>query len=160
MGAAVKRHKLSGYIFGDQLQAEVKDVLRSCKRGTGKTRHASSLEVEKVKSLAEEKLQHLRKQAASKNEEASRAIDELHKEIIESDNLRVQIRQRTERAESLCVQAEREADAEKVMLEQEKKDMVQSYQRLEKVVVNHLRNLRNAVTDESDPLNESSVAFV
>ena len=46
------------------------------------------------------------------------------------------------------------------MLEQEKKDMVQSYQRLEKVVVNHLRNLRNAVTDESDPLNESSVAFV
>ena len=49
------------------------------------------------------------------------------------------------------MQAEREADAEKVMLEQEKKDMVQSYQRLEKVVVNHLRNLRNAVTDESDP---------
>jgi kinetochore protein Nuf2 len=66
-------------------------------------------QVVRQSARAEEKLQHLRKQAASKNEEASRAIDELHKEIIESDNLRVQIRQRTERAESSCVQAEREA---------------------------------------------------
>ena len=109
---------------------------------------------------ADEKLQHLRKQAAAKNEEAGQAIDDLHKEIIEADSLRVQIRQRAERADSACVQAEREADAEKVLLEQEKKDMVESYQRLEKVVVNHLRNLRSAVTEASDPLNESSVAFV
>lgn len=117
-------------------------------------------QVVRQSTRAEEKLQHLRKQSATKNEEAGRAIDDLHKEIIEADNLRAQVRQRAERSDSSCVQAEREAEAEKVLLEQEKKDMVHSYQRLEKVVVSHLRNLRNAVTEESDPLNESSVAFV
>lgn len=108
---------------------------------------------------ADEKLQHLRKQSKGKNTEATQAIEDLHKQILKAEKDNMAIKRRCEDNENSVAQAEREAEGEKLRMEQEKKDITQAFQRLEKSVVPFLRNIRNAVTEDSDPLNQS-VAYV
>jgi hypothetical protein len=108
---------------------------------------------------ADEKLQHLRKQSKGKNTEATQAIEDLHKQILKAEKDNMAIKRRCEDNENSVAQVEREAEGEKLRMEQEKKDITQAFQRLEKSVVPFLRNIRNAVTEDSDPLNQS-VAYV
>jgi kinetochore protein Nuf2 len=126
------------------LDQNVQQVVRACNR-------------------TEDKLSHLRKQNRNKSDEAANAIKALHEEILRAEQGRTGVRQKVEEIENARVAAEREADAERAAQEQEKKDMVRSYQKLEKVVVAHLRSIRGAVdTDniENEANCDDSVAFV
>jgi kinetochore protein Nuf2 len=67
---------------------------------------------------AEEKLMHLRKQAASRSGENQTAIEALHKKLIEGDKDRMQLAAKAERVEADAVKLDREADAEKILQEQ------------------------------------------
>jgi len=103
-------------------------------------------------SRAEEKLQHLRRQAATRGAETQQAVDDLHRQLLEAENARAQIKSRVERAESEAQRIEREAEAEQQAQEQERADMVACYQRLEKGVITHLQDLRRAI-EEEPPVN-------
>jgi uncharacterized membrane protein len=48
---------------------------------------------------AEERLQHIRKQAATRSADNQRAVEDLHRQLIDAENVRVQVRTKVERAE-------------------------------------------------------------
>jgi len=76
----------------------------------------------------EEKLAHLRRQASSRSTDSTAAVEDLHRQLVEAENFRVQVRSRSERAEGEVLRQEREAEAEAQALEQEHADMVAAYQ--------------------------------
>ena len=98
----------------------------------------------------DEKLKHLRKQCSDQNEESQAGMETLHKQLLEAENERVSLKSALDRGERDVINLEREAEAEAQLMEQEKSDMIQSYQRLEKVVIGHLRSLREAVEATND----------
>lgn len=67
---------------------------------------------------AEEKLLHLRKQAASRSGENQATIEALHKKLIEGEKDRMELAVKAERVEVDAVKLDREADAEKILQEQ------------------------------------------
>lgn len=146
-------------------QGELQKCLEESTAHVAEKRHALAALDQNVQQVlragvrADEKLQHLRNQNKAKNAEATRAIEELHKQILQAESEKMTIKRRCEDSENSVSQLEREAEGEKLRMEQEKKDITQAFQRLEKSVVPFLRNIRNAVTDDSDPLNQS-VAYV
>jgi predicted nucleic acid-binding Zn-ribbon protein len=97
---------------------------------------------------ADEKLQLLRRQAATRGSETQRQVEELHKRLIDAENNRVQVRAKAEKAEGESTRLEREIEAESLAQEQERNDMATAYHRLEKVVIGHLQTLRKAMEEE------------
>lgn len=77
---------------------------------------------------AEEKLVHLRKQSASRATDSAAGVEEVHRQLVEAENFRVQVRARSERSEGEVSRLDREAEAETMALGQEYTDMVASYQ--------------------------------
>jgi len=94
---------------------------------------------------AEEKLVHLRKQTQTRGDEFQQTIDDLHKRLIEADAFRLQVAARVERQEGEADRLEQELATENGTQEAEISDISTSYQRLEKVVVAHLKDLQNAL---------------
>ena len=97
---------------------------------------------------ADEKLQLLRRQAATRGSETQRQVEELHKRLIDAENNRVQVRAKAEKTEGESTRLEREIEAESLAQEQERNDMATAYHRLEKVVIGHLQTLRKAMEEE------------
>jgi kinetochore protein Nuf2 len=101
---------------------------------------------------SEDKLQTFRRLTANRGADSQKAIEELHKQLIDAENFRMQIRARAERVEGESQRLEREMEAEGLLQEQEREDMVASYQRLEKHVISHLHTFRKAL-EEVGPAN-------
>lgn len=121
------------------------------KRETLSELEQNLVQLTKLHTRAEERLQHLRRQAAARSDDGKLALDDLYSQIRDAESYRSQVRQRVTRAETEAVNAEKEAEAEMMVQEQEHSDMVATYQRLEGVVVDHLRGLSDAMSqDRSD----------
>lgn len=99
-------------------------------------------------SRAEEKLQHLRRQATARSGDTQAAVDDIHRQLLEAENARTQIKSRVERAEGDAQRMERENEVETAAQEQERADMASCYHRLEKGVTTHLQELRRAIDEE------------
>jgi chromosome segregation ATPase len=98
---------------------------------------------------AEEKLQHLKKQAASRGEDTQRSVDGLHRQLIDAESFRNQMRERRDRAEKDLQRAEREAEKERELSEQEIREITLAYSKLEKVVTAHLKGLQRVLSEPS-----------
>jgi predicted transcriptional regulator len=77
-------------------------------------------------------------------------MENVHSQLIVSDRNRMHLLSKAERVEADSIKMEREAEAEKLQQEQEKQVMFSSYEKLEKVVISHLKNFRVALEDDSD----------
>jgi hypothetical protein len=75
-------------------------------------------------------------------------VETLHKKLIDSENLRMQLASKAERVEADVIKVEKEGEAQRVSDEQEKQSMHASYGRLEGIVISHLSNLRSALDDD------------
>eukprot|EP01036_Dinobryon_divergens_P024818 gene24818-33300_t len=94
---------------------------------------------------AEEKLQHLKKQAAFRGEDTQKSIEHVHQQLKNAESLRSQMRLQLDRAEGETVRIERECAAEQEAHEQTLADITASYNRLERLVVNHLKGLQRVI---------------
>ena len=101
---------------------------------------------------SEDKLQTLRRLTANRGADSQKTVEDLHKQLIDAENFRMQIRSRAERTEGEAQRLEREMEAESLLQEQEREDMIASYHRLEKHVVAHLHTLRKTL-EEVAPAN-------
>ena len=63
-------------------------------------------------SRAEEKLQHLRRQATTRGIETQQAVDDLHRQLLDAENVRGQMKGRVERAEGDAQHIERESEVD------------------------------------------------
>lgn len=106
-------------------------------------------QISRQSSRAEEKLQLLRRQASTRGADTQRAVEDLHKQLIDAESFRVQVRSRSERSEGEALRLERESEAESIAQDQERADMVASYQKLERIVVSHLQSLRRTIESDS-----------
>mmetsp|Transcript_18661 Transcript_18661/g.41528 ORF Transcript_18661/g.41528 Transcript_18661/m.41528 type:complete len:178 (+) Transcript_18661:512-1045(+) len=107
-------------------------------------------------SRAEEKLQHLRKQVHMRGSESQQAIDDLHKQLIEAEAFRLQVSARVERQEGEAERLDHEIVAESRTQESEIEDITSSYQRLERVVVTHLKDLQRVLeVQQASPAHPS-----
>ena len=89
--------------------------------------------------------QHLKKQAAFRGEDTQKSVEHLHQQLKNAESLRSQMRSQLDRAEGEAVRIERECAAEQEAHEQSLADIVASYSRLERMVVNHLKGLQRVI---------------
>jgi kinetochore protein Nuf2 len=145
-----KVRELSAWLNNvEECQIEVTGALEAVHEVKGEMETVHQLN--RQGSRAEEKLTHLRKQTSSRGEETQQAVDELHKQLVDAETARTQVKARVERAEGEALRIEREAEADEVAQEQERADMVSTYQRLERGVVSHLQDVRRALEERPPP---------
>lgn len=89
--------------------------------------------------------QHLKKQAAFRGEDTQKSIEHVHQQLKNAESLRSQMRLQLDRAEGETVRMERECAAEQEAHEQTLADITASYNRLERLVVNHLKGLQRVI---------------
>lgn len=77
---------------------------------------------------AEDKLVHLRRQAATRSSDGAAAIEDVHRQLVEAESFRVTVRNRSERSEGEAMRLEKEAEVEGLVMDQEYADMVAGYQ--------------------------------
>lgn len=97
-------------------------------------------------SRAEEKLVQLRKQSAHRSEETRKTLDELHKQLVEAESFRVQIRGKAERVDAEANRIEREIQAEHLLQEQEINEIKSVYSKTEMKIVSHLQGVQRLLT--------------
>jgi DNA repair exonuclease SbcCD ATPase subunit len=75
-------------------------------------------QINRASTRLEEKLSHLRKQHAVRSTENKELITDLHKKLIDAENIRIQMINNAERVDADALKIEREAEAEKIHQEQ------------------------------------------
>jgi chromosome segregation ATPase len=144
--AEVERQKIVVHDF------DMKRHVVSAKREALGAMEQKSLQLSKLQTRAEERLQHLRRQAAARSDEGKLALDDLYSQIRDAEGYRSQVRQRVNRAETEATDAEKEIEACVITQEQEYADMVSTYQTLEEAVVKHLHDLTNVMLGDENEI--------
>lgn len=99
----------------------------------------------RVATRADEKVLHLRRQADVRCADSQNLVDDLHRQIVEADGFRLQVRSRAERVDLDVARLEKEYDAENQQYDNEIADITQSYKKLERIVSSHLQGLQRVV---------------
>lgn len=115
-----------------------KDILKTLQQNT--------LQLNRKIARHEEKNNHLKQQAELRAIEATATMDKLQSDIILSTNIKNDVHVKVEMLENEVYTMKKLVDSERIVQEQEINDIKESYQRMETVVINHLKNLRNAIT--------------
>jgi kinetochore protein Nuf2 len=110
-----------------------------------KTLQQNSLQMSRKVARHEEKNAHLKQQAEARAQDATLAMDKLQTDIIAATNVKSDVRAKGEALDNEVLTMKKLVESERTVQEQEIGDIKESYQRMETVVVNHLRNLREAV---------------
>jgi hypothetical protein len=101
---------------------------------------------------AEERLSHLRTQAASRESEGRKTLDILRSQLMRAESLRSQQKARADQAEAETARLMRESEAERMVQESQLTDMLTAYKRVEKLACDHLSALCTALQLETGPV--------
>lgn len=107
----------------------------------------------------EEKVAQLRKQATQRASEGQENMENVHKQIVEAEAFRMQVKNRGERLEGEAHRLEKELEVENAAQEQELSDIRQTYGKLEKKVIAHLHDLQGLL-EHSSPASERQIGGI
>ncbi len=93
----------------------------------------------------EEKVSTMRKQATQRAQDTQDNMENLHKQIVEAEAFRLQVKNRGERLEGEVQRLEAELEAENASKEQELLEIKMTYGKLEKKVIAHLQKLQRTL---------------
>jgi len=123
-----------------------KDQTLGTHREVLKTLQQNSLQMSRKVARHEEKNTNLKQQAEARAQEATGTMDRLQADIIAATNVKSDVHKKGETLENEVQTMKKLVESERQVQEQEIGDIKESYQRMETVVVNHLKNLRQAVS--------------
>jgi len=97
----------------------------------------------------DEKISQVRKQGAARSKAYSNNISSLHKDLIDCENTCMKFGIKVEHIETDSIIADKEMEAVKFQQEEEKRLMHTSYNRLERIIIDHLQRLYAALDNSS-----------
>lgn len=105
-------------------------------------------------SRTEDKLGNLRKQASTRSKQSEGAMESFSQQLVEAENMRIEMKSRSERLEGEAMRIERENDTERAEQESEITQLEDMYKKMEFSVITHLQKLRSRI--ENDDMNTVS----